>query len=146
MTRHRDPRGTRGRAEPTDRGSVAVEVVLVAPLLIALLLLVAGLGRIAHTRGEVDGAAADAARTASLHRDPAQAQRAGQDAARAYLGPRTCRDVEVVIDTASFRPGGQVTALVRCTASLTGLGLSGLPGSRTFTATAVAPLDAYRSR
>lgn len=137
--------GTRA-VQPTDRGSVAVEVVLVAPLLIVLLLLVAGLGRIAHTRGQVDGAAADAARTASLQRDPAAAQRAGQDAARAYLGPRACRSLDVVIDTASFGPGGQVTAQVHCIASLAGLGLSGLPGSRSFTATAVAPLDTYRSR
>ncbi|MGQ0468005.1 MAG: TadE/TadG family type IV pilus assembly protein [Sporichthyaceae bacterium] len=129
-----------------DEGSVAVEVVLVAPLLIALLLLVAGLGRIAHTRGQVDGAAADAARTASLHRDPARAKQAGTDAARAHLGQRACRDLDVAIDTTGFRPGGQVVASVRCTASLAGLGLSGLPGTRTFTATAVAPLDAHRSR
>ncbi|MGQ0842991.1 MAG: TadE/TadG family type IV pilus assembly protein [Sporichthyaceae bacterium] len=138
---------TRDNTPPrADQGSVAVEVVLVAPLLIALLLLVAGLGRIAHTRGQVDGAAADAARTASLHRDPVQARQAGVDAARAHLGQRACRDLDVAIDTTGFRPGGQVTARVRCTASLAGLGLSGLPGTRTFTASAVAPLEAHRSR
>lgn len=138
---------TRDDARPrADRGSVAVEVVLVAPLLIALLLLVAGLGRIAHTRGQVDGAAADAARTASLHRDPSRAQQAGADAARDHLGQQACRDLDVAIDTTNFQPGGQVVARVRCTASLAGLGLSGLPGTRTFTATAVAPIEAHRSR
>jgi Flp pilus assembly protein TadG len=128
------------------RGSVAIEVVLITPLLIALLLLVAGLGRSAHTRGQVDGAAADAARTASLQRTPDAAQAAGEKAARAYLGPDACRSLDVRVDVATFRPGGAVTAVVRCTASLAGLGLSGLPGSREFTATAVAPLDLYRSQ
>lgn len=134
------------RAPGDDRGSIAIEVVLIAPVLIALLLLVAGLGRLAHTRGQVDGAAADAARTASLQRDRDAAKAAGEEAARAYLGPDACRTLDVRVDTAAFRPGGAVTAVVRCTVSLAGIGLSGLPGSRDFTATAVAPLDSYRSR
>ena len=129
-----------------DQGSVAIEAVLTAPILIALLLLVAGLGRIAHTRSQVDGAAADAARTASLQRDANTARIAGEQAARAYLGPDACRTLDVDIDTAAFRPGGEVTALIHCTASLAGLGLSGLPGTRNFTGSAVAPLDIYRSR
>jgi len=134
-----------GQPGPRDRGSIAVEVVLVAPLLVALLVLVAGFGRIAHTRGQVDGAAADAARAASLQRDPGQAQRSGEDAARSYLGTG-CRSLDVSIDTAGFRPGGTVRADVRCVASLAGLGLSGFGGSHTFTASATAPLDTYRSR
>lgn len=129
-----------------DRGSVAVEVVLVAPLVVVLLVFVAGLGRIAHTRGQVDGAAADAARSASLQRTPVAAQRAGQDAANAYLGPHACRRLDVAVDTSKLRPGGDLTAKVRCEASLAGLGMSGLPGSRTFTATAVAPIDTYRGQ
>lgn len=133
------------RAAAADRGSIAIDVVLVAPILIALLLLVAGLGRIAHTRSQVDGAAADAARTASLQRDPDTARVAGEQAARAYLGPNTCRSLDVRIDTSAFRPGGAVTTVLRCTTSLAGLGLSGLPGSHSFTATAIAPLDSYRS-
>lgn len=142
MIRRRQDR----RAHSDDRGSIAIEVVLIAPILIALLLLVAGLGRMAHTRGQVDGAAADAARTASLERDPEAARAAGEQAARAYLGPDACRTLDVRVDTAAFHPGGAVTAVIRCTASLAGLGLSGLPGSRDFTATAVAPLDTYVQR
>ena len=137
--RRRDP-------DERDRGSIAVELVLLAPLLIALLLFVVGLGRIAHARGQVDGAAADAARSASLARTPEAAQRAGDDAARAYLGEDACRALSIEIDTAALRPGGQVTARVRCVASLAGLGLAGFPGSRTFTATASAPRETFRSR
>lgn len=133
-------------ASPTDRGSVAVEVVLITPLLIALLVLVAGFGRIAHAYGQVDGAAADAARSASLHRNAVAAQQAGEQAARSYLGTRTCQRLDVHINTSTLSPGGTVTAAIRCVASLAGLGLAGLPGSRTFTATATVPLDTYRSR
>ena len=129
-----------------DRGSIAVELVLVAPLLIVLLLFVVGLGRIAHTRGQIDGAAAEAARSASLQRTPSAAQQAGQDAARAQLGDRSCRSLDIAIDASRLRPGGDVTASVRCVASLAGLGLAGFPGSRTFTASAIAPIETYRSR
>lgn len=132
--------------ERRDEGSIAVEVVLVAPLLIVLLVLVAGLGRIAHTRGQVDGAAADAARSASQQRTAPAAQKAGEDAARSYLGENSCRRLDVHIDGARLRPGGSVTATVRCEASLAGFGLAGLPGSRAFTATAIAPIDTYRGR
>lgn len=132
-------------SDDRERGAIAVEVVLVAPVLIALLLLVVGLGRIAHTRGEVDGAAADAARSASLALTPAGAQRAGVAAARSYLAG-DCRSLEVQVDTAAFRPGGEVVAHVRCVASLSGLGLAGFPGTRTFTATVRAPIEELRSR
>jgi Flp pilus assembly protein TadG len=131
---------------PRDAGSVAVEVVLIAPLLIALLVFVADLGRMAHTRGQVDGAAADAARSASQERTPAAAQRAGESAARAYLGDRACQHLDISIDTAQLRPGGTVTAQLLCTASLSGLGLAGLPGTRAFSASAVAPIDTYRGQ
>lgn len=142
MTRPRQRCGPDGR----DRGSIAVELVLLAPLLIALLLFVVGLGRIAHARGQVDGAAADAARSASLARTPEAAQRAGDDAARAYFGENGCRALYVEIDTGALRPGGQVIARVRCVVSLAGLGLAGFPGSRTLTATVSAPRETFRSR
>lgn len=135
-----------GGADDRDRGAIAVELVLVAPVLIALLLLVVGLGRVAHARGEVDGAAADAARTASLALTPTDAHRAGEAAARSYLDAGDCQSLDVDVDTAQFRPGGEVVARVRCVASLAGLGLAGFPGNRTFTATARAPIEIYRSR
>lgn len=129
-----------------DRGSIAVEVVLLAPLLIALLLLVVGMGRIAHTRGQVEGAAADAARSASLARTPDAARKAGEQAARDHLGDHACRSLGVAIDTAALRPGGTVAARVRCVTSLAGLGMAGFPGNRAFTATVQAPIDLHRGR
>jgi Flp pilus assembly protein TadG len=130
------------------RGSAAVELVLVTPLLAALLLFAAGLGRLASARGQVDGAARDAARAASLERSPAAAQAAGQHAARAALDAQdlACVRLAVTVDTSAFQPDGRVTATLSCTASLAGLALAGFPGQRTLTGTAVAPIEGWRSR
>ncbi|WP_019873214.1 TadE/TadG family type IV pilus assembly protein [Sporichthya polymorpha] len=141
-----DPDTGMGSAADRERGSIAVELVILTPLLIVLLLLVVGLGRIAHTHAQVEGAAADAARSASLATSPATAQHAGEQAARAYLGDRSCRHLDIDIDTAGLRPGGVVTAHLRCTVSLAGLGLAGFPGTRTFSATVQVPIDLHASR
>ena len=136
------------RARPlADRGSAAVELVLVAPILVALLLFVVGAGRMAHARGQVDGAAREAARAGSLERNPVAARTAGERAARALLAGEsiTCAGLAVSVDVSAYLPGGLVTASVSCIASLSGLGLSGLPGSKTFQATAVVPIETLRS-
>jgi Flp pilus assembly protein TadG len=127
-------------------GSAALELVLVAPLLIALLLFVAGLGRIASARGQVEGAAREAARAASLERSVPAAAAAGDAAARATLGGRgvTCAELHVNVDVSAYVPGGQVTASVACTADLSRLALAGFPGHRTFRATSVAPIETWR--
>jgi len=107
---------------------------------------VVGLGRMAHARGQVDGAVREAARAASLERTPEAARTAGEQAARALLAGEniTCSTLSVSVDVSGYRPGGLVTATVSCVTLLSGLGLSGLPGSKTFHATAVAPIEKYR--
>jgi Flp pilus assembly protein TadG len=133
-------------AQRTDQGTTSVELVLVAPVFLAALLLVVGLGRIVEAEGRVQGAARDAARAASLARSPALASGAAGQAASVNLAERgvSCAAFEVAVDTADFRPGGQVRVYVACTADLSGLGLSGLPGSKTLRAQAAAPLEQYR--
>jgi Flp pilus assembly protein TadG len=127
-------------------GTASVEFVVVAPLLAALLLLVAGLGRIADAHGRVEGAAREAARAASLQRLPSEADAAGRTAARASLARQdvTCAALSVTIDARDYRPGGQVSATVRCTARLAGLAFVGFAGTYTATATAVAPIEIWR--
>jgi hypothetical protein len=48
------------------------------------------------------------------------------------------------VDTGSFRPGGVVTVTITCTADLTDVAMSGLPGTATLTATGRAVLEAHR--
>ena len=50
----------------------------------------------------------------------------------------------VDIDAGDFNAGGTVRATVACTADLSDLVGIGLPGSKTFTFTAVVPLEEHR--
>lgn len=129
-----------------ERGSVTVELALITPVLLTLLLLTVSLGRMAAARSDVDAAARDAARAASLARSTNQAIDDGTDAARRTLteGGVTCRKLMVAIDADSFRAGGSVRATVSCDAELETLSGIGLPGSRTISSTFVEPVDLYR--
>lgn len=123
-----------------------MELVLVAPIMLVALLLVVGLGRMASARQEVDGAAADAARAASLERNTGLSVSAARSTAEATLADRgvSCAALSVSVDVSSYVPGGSVSVTVSCTAQLGDVALSGLPGSSTFTATAVVPIEIYR--
>jgi len=85
-----------------DRGSVTVELVLLAPVLLAVLGLIVGLGRIADAGGLVTGAARDGARAASLARTPAAAAAAARTAAAGDLTDAglACPGLDVAADTA----------------------------------------------
>ena len=130
----------------SDSGTTAVELVLVAPVFLAALLLVVGLGRIVEAEGRVQGAARDAARAASISRSVVLAQDAARTAAASNLAERgvSCSTFDVTVNAADFRPGGSVSVSVACVANLSGLALAGLPGSKTLSAAATAPLERYR--
>jgi Flp pilus assembly protein TadG len=130
-----------------DRGTATVELVLMAPVVLAVLCLIVALGRITSAEAQVEGAARDAARAASLARSPSAAKQAATEAARTNLAGQhiTCTRVSVVVDVSAFRPGGSVGVRVYCTASLSDLALAGVPGSKTLSATALAPLDRNRA-
>jgi len=127
-------------------GTTAIELVLVAPVFLAVLLMAVGLGRIVEAEGRVQGAARDAARAASLARSGATAAGEAREAAAANLAELgvTCTTFAVNVDTGDFRPGGAIRVSVACTADLAGLALAGLPGAKTIRAEAVAPLEQYR--
>lgn len=129
-----------------ERGSVAVETAVVAPALVALLLLVVFAGRVAQAEGEVRRAASEAARAASLRQHAGDAEAEAQAVAAANLAASgvTCRTFETVVDTTDFAPGGSVAVTVRCVASMRDVSLLGVPGSRTFVAQSVEVVDRYR--
>jgi Flp pilus assembly protein TadG len=133
--------------EDRARGSVAVELVLVVPLFVVLLLAIAHGGRVLHAQTQVRAVAGEAARAASLARTPAEAARAAQSAAATArpAGGLGCRSLGVELDASGFRPGGQVAVTVRCQASLSDLGLLGVPGSRSLSARSVEVIDQWRA-
>ena len=135
------------RLRRDETGSVVAELVLLTPLLILILLFVVALGRLAGTRIDVDGAAAQAARAASIARDPATATAMAQQTATAALGSAhvTCAQLSVSTDTAQFQPGGLVAVTVTCTVSLSDLSGLRLPASESISSRFVEVVDTYRS-
>jgi hypothetical protein len=143
--------GRRREPRRADTGSAALELVVLAPVLLGLLGLVIAAGRTSVAQASVDAAARDAARQASIALNPYTAQLTGQSSARAALRRDGLDCVPVIsIDTSGFAvPPGQpasVSATVTCTVPLSSLYLPGLPGSHTMTFTFRSPLDLYRSR
>ena len=136
-----------GRALRDESGAVATELVLLTPLLIVLLLFVVALGRLAGARINVDGAAAQAARAASIATTPAQAAASAQQVATAALGSDhvTCATLQVATDTARFAPGGSVTVTVTCAVALSDLSGLRLPVTEQVSSTAASVVDTYRS-
>ena len=137
-------RGGLGRDES---GSVAAELVLLTPLLILMLLFVVALGRLSGARLEVDGAAAQAARAASIARDPGTAVVMATQTATAALGSDhvTCAQLTVSTDTAQFVPGGSVAVTVTCHVALSDLTGLRLPVAESVTSRATAVVDTFRS-
>ena len=129
-----------------ERGSAAAELVLVTPFLFLLLLFAVAAGRLVQARLDVDSAAEQAARAASLARTPAAASVQATQVAQAALAGQsvTCDPAVITPDTGDFTPGGEVTVQVSCTVHLSGLSLLHIPGSETITSTFTAPIDTYR--
>lgn len=128
-------------------GSVALELVFVAPALILMLLFVAAGGRILTAKGQVQGAARDAARAASLSRTGAQAD--ADAAAKQTLNGAglKCAPMSVSLTPAGgAEPGNPVSATVTCGVRMADLGLPGIPGTKIVTVTVVAPVDSYVGR
>jgi Flp pilus assembly protein TadG len=128
-----------------ERGTAAIELVLLTPALLVLLLFVVFVGRLVEARADVQAAAQDAARAASIARGPDSAANDGQAAAtqRLQAGGVTCRHLDVRLDTANFHPGGTVAATVTCTVDLGDLGLLRVPATKAITTTFTEPVDTY---
>jgi len=125
-----------------DRGAVtALELALVAPVFLAVLVFVVLCGRMGRAAQAVRSVAASAARAASVERSHAAAVDAASAVIRPDDGDLTCAPPDVsfaggIVETVSVR--------VRCQASLAGLSLLPIGGTRTFESTATEVIDAYR--
>ncbi|MBL7489713.1 pilus assembly protein [Frankia sp. AgB1.9] len=144
---HLRPGGARRGRPGRERGSAAVELALLAPLLVLLALAVLAAGRQTEARMQVNDAAAAAARAATIARTPTDAVSAARDAVAGMTTGDTagCQTPTVSLDVSDFVPGGTVTATVQCTVRLGDLTGLGLPGSVTLTASASEVLDKYRA-
>lgn len=129
-----------------------MEAVVGVPAFVLFVGLIIFGGRTAITHGAVESAAADAARSASIARTGAQAEKDAHEAAQASLDNRdiNCLSVKIDVDTSDFSTavGGaaSVAVAVQCRLDLSDLSVPGVPGSRVIKATMSSPLDTWRER
>ena len=125
-------------------GAASVEAVLLAPVLVLVMVLMVVAGRQVSAALITQDAAAAAARTASLQRDPALARTHARRAAERELADRgvVCDPFTASVDVSRFGAGGVTGVEVACTVTVIDLG--GLGGQRTLHATATSPVDPYR--
>jgi Flp pilus assembly protein TadG len=126
----------------SERGSVAVETAIIAPALVALLLLVVFAGRVSQAEAEVRRAASEGARAASLEYFEDAAVTAATDRVTANLQDNgvVCAELTTDVDTSQLAPGGSVSVI----ADMADVALLGVPGTRTFVATSIEVIDRYR--
>jgi Flp pilus assembly protein TadG len=127
-------------------GSVALETAVIAPALVALLLLVVFAGRVSQAEAEVRRAASEGARAASLEYFPDAAESAAVARVEANLRENgvVCGDLSTDVDTTALVPGGRVVVTVKCVADMADVALLGVPGQRTFVARSIEVVDTYR--
>lgn len=128
----------------SDRGSMAVEIVILTPVLMAFVMLIVAGGRYVAVKGDIEATARDAARAASLERDFGSATASAGAVVGSSLEKDTTCQAPSVGPAGTFVAGGLVTVQLTCQVSYDGLGLIGLPGSVAVNATSSAPLDPYR--
>ncbi len=132
-----------------ERGAVSSEfAVIMAVFFTSFVLVIVYAGRVTQASNDVRSAAQEAARAASLTNTPMVAVAEAQRVAAANLADSglSCADgFNVNVDTANFTPGGNVSVAVTCNTSLSDLAAIGVPGTKTFAATAVEVIDAFRA-
>jgi Flp pilus assembly protein TadG len=135
--------GGRQRRTRDEHGSMAIEVVVLIPVLFMFTLFVVAGGRYVSARADADSTARDAARAASQSHTREGAAEAVRSAIRDGLrGTRNCEPTGL---SGSFASGGTAVVRLNCTVSYKDLGLLGIPGTIAVTAQGHAPIDTYRS-
>ncbi|WP_136313469.1 TadE/TadG family type IV pilus assembly protein [Actinomyces procaprae] len=136
------PRTASGRRRRGERGTMSVEMVVIAPALLMIVMLVVAAGRWVSAEGMTQAAARDAARAASMERSAGMAA----SAAAASLAAADTANAECssATDVSDFSRGGTVKVTVSCRVRLADLGLVFLPGTTTVTSTSISPVDTWR--
>lgn len=140
-----------------ERGTASLELVIVAPFLLALMMLIIAFGRYAQTENLVDQAARDAARAATAQNTKAAVPTAASTVLKESMvdAPPSCAKSSSVASIDMTRGAfglpdpddplaiDSVSVTVQCTldlSDLAGLPLKSVQITRTFT----SPLDRYR--
>ncbi|MFK3984462.1 TadE/TadG family type IV pilus assembly protein [Micromonospora sp. NPDC050397] len=134
------------------RGSVTIELAILAPSLLLVASFAMLVGRISLANAALDAATYSAARSASLARESGTAQTRAESSIQTTLDAQDihCLNLLVRVDTTQFtRVVGEpasVTVTVECRVDLSAGAMPGMPTSRWITAAYSSPLDLFRSR
>lgn len=123
----------------------AVDIMMYFPIMVLFIELIVVGGRVASTQADVQSAAREAARQASLANDFGTASARANDVGLGALEDKgyRCESPSVSLG-GNFEAGGIVKVEVRCTVRLNDLGFLPVPGSHTVVRTALEPIDTYR--
>ncbi|GAA4194103.1 hypothetical protein GCM10023074_16190 [Microbispora amethystogenes] len=134
---------THGAAEG-ESGSMTVETVMLAPILLLFLLFLVAAGRIVEAQGEVNGAARDAARAASVQRTQSEAESAAREAAETALSGECSPQVDMS-GTEWEMSTDEHLAVVRATVTCElDLAVLGFGAAKQMSGTSVVPLERFR--
>lgn len=143
---------TRSRGRTAERGSAALEALIIVPVCLAAVAVVVMAGRLAVAQQVTETAAADAARAGSIARSAVTAQADARTAAERSLTDQDLNCTQLTVDIDASQIGnavgqrGAVTATITCHATLSDLASLGiLPGSVPVTASMTSPIDRFRS-
>src|SRR5581483_6201878 len=105
------------------RGFAALELAILAPLVIPLIMFVVYEARMYLAQQIVDEAAHAAARAASEDASPSSAVADAPAVALATLSAHgaSCTNPQITVDASAFHPGGKVVVTVACDVSLKNL-------------------------
>ncbi len=124
---------------------VSLEFSVLVISIVLSLMMVSFAGRLFEVTGNINDVAAEAARSASLHRNPASAKSSALEVAEKSLSD-ICESYEVEAHTENFEPGGFVSVDISCEVSLRGLSLLSIPGNMTVSSKATEVIDRYRAK
>ncbi|NUS00656.1 MAG: pilus assembly protein [Kribbellaceae bacterium] len=129
-----------------ERGTMALEMVILAPVLLALFMFLLACGRYFQTSSQLESAARDGARGASQSRSAQEAQGRVDQAVTAALSQsvKSSKDSAAGSLTTGFDAGQPLSVEVTCTINYRDLGLLGLGGDTTITKRFTSSLDPYR--
>jgi hypothetical protein len=131
----------------SDRGGAVVSVLWLFPVMMLFVSLIVAGGRVASTAADVQAAAREAARQATLANSEGVARSVTRPIAMEFLADKgiRCLVPSVPTDiTPRFEPGAQIEVEVVCVVSIADLGIPGVPGSITVRRSAVEVVDTYR--
>ncbi len=132
----------------SERGSATAEAACLSVVFVVIVVVIGAFGRLALVRADVEAAARDAARAASLRSSPGAALADATATATASMAGRglACGDQRVELEAEHFGTGGAVAVVVSCELSLAELALLRLPGATTVTSRFVEPVDPLVAR